>query len=121
MVLKKIGGREAKMTTQSSIKVTRRRSMTQTIAKTCTLMIRLINLCRYHSLLFVDSHYLYRVHKRQAEQGSCHAIIGVPMTQFACRYNKMEMNECVTTNITLRYASSNDLCTQHVHILYKTY
>jgi len=84
-VLKKIGGREAKTTTQSSIKVTRRCNMTQTIAKTCTLMIILMYLCRYNYLLFMDSHYRYRINKSQAEQGSCHAIIGAQTTRLGCQ------------------------------------
>jgi len=33
----------------------------------------------------VDSHYRYRIHKRQAEQGSCHAIIGAQTTRFGCQ------------------------------------
>ena len=94
--------------------------MTQMLAKTCVLMITADILIQLSFFALCGQPLPVPYPYRNAEEGNCHAIIGVPTTQFACQYNKMDMNECVTTNITLKYASSNDLST-HVHILYKTY
>ena len=58
-----------------------------------------------HLLCFAVCHIL----KRQAEEGSCHGFISAPRTRFGSQDKNNERNEYVTSNLTLKYASLNDV------------